>query len=68
MRGWLPQCLGRDGFKYVGPKGEACYVLTHQPKSFDRRARGARPHRWKQVSPTVFAEACEGLDSIISID
>ncbi|HYE70691.1 MAG TPA: type II toxin-antitoxin system PemK/MazF family toxin [Aquabacterium sp.] len=53
--------------KYVGPKGEAGYVLTHQPKSFDWRARGARAHPWKQVSPTVFAEACEGLNSIISI-
>lgn len=53
--------------KYVGPKRELGYVLTHQPKSFDWRARGARPHPWKQVSPTVFAEACEGLNSIISI-
>lgn len=53
--------------KYVGPKGEAGYVLTHQPKSFDWRARGARPHPWKQVSPSVFREACEGLNSIIQI-
>lgn len=53
--------------KYVGANGEAGYVLTHQPKSFDWRVRGARPHGWKQVSPTVFKEACEGLDAIISI-
>jgi mRNA interferase MazF len=53
--------------KHVGPKREAGYVLTHQPKSFDWHARGARPQPWKQVSPTVFTEACEGLDSIISI-
>lgn len=26
-----------------GPKGEASYVLVHQPKSFDWRLRGARP-------------------------
>jgi mRNA interferase MazF len=53
--------------RYVGPKRETGYVLTHQPKSFDWRARGARPHPWKQVSPMVFAEACEGLNSIIGI-
>jgi mRNA interferase MazF len=53
--------------KYVGPKGEAGYVLTHQPKSFDWRARGARSHPWKQVSPAIFTEACEGLNSIINI-
>ena len=53
--------------KYVGPKNEAGYVLTHQPKSFDWRERSARPHHWKQVSPAIFEEACEGLNSIISI-
>ena len=53
--------------KYVSVKGEVGYVLTHQPKSFDWRARGARPHPWKQVSPSIFVEACEGLNSIISI-
>jgi mRNA interferase MazF len=53
--------------KHLGPKGEACYVLTHQPKSFDWRQRAARPHPWKQLSSAVFEEACEGLNSIISI-
>lgn len=53
--------------KYVGPKSEAGYVLTHQPKSFDWRQRAARPHPWKQVSAAVFEEACEGLNSIITI-
>lgn len=52
---------------FKGPDGRVCYVLTHQPKSFDWRARGARLHPWKKVSPTVFAAACEGLDSIISL-
>ena len=33
--------------KYVGPKSEAGSVLSHQPKSFDWRVRGARPHHWK---------------------
>jgi len=53
--------------KYTSPKGEIGYVLTHQPKSFDWRARGARPHHWKQVSPSVFEAACEGLDSIVRL-
>ena len=53
--------------KYVGPKNEVGYVLTHQPKSFDWRERGARPHYWKQVTPALFQDACEELNSIISI-
>ena len=53
--------------KFAGSKGEVGYVLSHQPKSFDWRSRGARPHPWKHVSPTVFESACEGLNSIISI-
>ena len=54
--------------KYAGPKGEVGYVHAHQPKSFDWRRRGARPHPWKQVSPMALAAACEGLNSIISLD
>ena len=53
--------------KFTGAKREVGYVLAHQPKSFDWRTRGARPHPWKQAPPTVFASACEGLESIISI-
>jgi mRNA interferase MazF len=53
--------------KYTGPKGEVGYILTHQPKSFDWRMRGARPHSWKQVTPTLFQEACEGLNSIVQL-
>ena len=48
-------------------KGEVCYVLAHQPKSFAWRNRGARPHPWKQVPPAVFEAACEELNGIISI-
>ena len=51
--------------KYVGPKGEVGYVLTHQPKSFDWRVRQARPHHWRQVPPSVFDAAREGLESIL---
>jgi mRNA interferase MazF len=53
--------------RFVGPGREVVYVLAHHPKSFDWRLRGARPHPWKQVSPTVFESACEGLNSVISI-
>jgi mRNA interferase MazF len=53
--------------KYTGPKAEVGYVLTHQPKSFDWRVRGARPHHWKQLPLSAFEEACEGLNSIISL-
>ena len=53
--------------KFKGPKGEACYVLSHHPKSFDWRTRGARPHPWKQAPPVVFQAACEELNSIISL-
>ena len=53
--------------RFSGAKGEVGYVLTHQPKSFDWRLRGARPHPWKQLPLPLFAEACEGLNSIISI-
>lgn len=53
--------------KYAGLRGEIGYVLSHQPKSFDWRLRRARPHPWKQLSPTVLESACEGLNSIISI-
>jgi mRNA interferase MazF len=53
--------------RYVGPKNEVGYVLTHQPKSFDWRLRNARPHHWKHVAPAIFEDACEGLNSIIAI-
>lgn len=53
--------------RYVGPKNEVGYVLTHQPKSFDWRERGARLHHWTQVAPALFQDACDELNSIISI-
>ena len=53
--------------KFTSAKGEVGYVLAHQPKSFDWRMRGARPHPWKQLPPMIFESACEELNSIISI-
>ena len=53
--------------KFSGPKGVGSYVLAHQPKAFDWRKRGARPHPWKQVPPLVFADSCDALNQIIAI-
>ena len=53
--------------RFTSAKGEVCYVLAHQPKSFPWRERSARPHAWKQVPPAVFESACEELNGIISI-
>ena len=53
--------------KHLGAKGEVAYILTHQPKGFDWRERGARPHHWKQLPPAVFEQVCEGLNSIVRI-
>jgi mRNA interferase MazF len=53
--------------KFAGPKNVVSYVLGHQPKSFDWKARDARPHPWKQAPEEVFSLACETLNQIIAI-
>jgi mRNA interferase MazF len=53
--------------KFIGPKKTTSYILAHQPKSFDWRAREARPHPWKQIPGDVFSLACETLNQIVSI-
>ena len=53
--------------KFSGPRGVASYVLCHQPKSFDWRARGARPHPWKLASEQVFEDARRILDQIVAL-
>ncbi len=53
--------------RIAGPKGVVSYVLAHQPKSFDWRARGAKPHPWKQVPEQAYALACEALNQIVEI-
>lgn len=47
--------------------GKTSYVLCHQPKSFDWRARRARPHASKRLADAPFAEACAVLEQIIAI-
>lgn len=53
--------------KFKGPKNVTSYVLGHQPKSFDWRARSAKAHPWKRVPDEVFSAACEQLNQIIAI-
>lgn len=53
--------------KFKGPKGLDSYILSHQPKSFDWRMRGAKLHPWKHASEEVFNLACETLNQIITI-
>ncbi|MDZ7640930.1 MAG: type II toxin-antitoxin system PemK/MazF family toxin [Desulfurivibrio sp.] len=56
----------------VGPASKAgidktSYVLCHQPKSFDWRARQATPHPAVKVTAASFAEVCEILNQIIQL-
>jgi mRNA interferase MazF len=43
------------------------YVLCHQPKSFDWRLRGAKPHPLKKLDNALFVQVCERLNQIIQI-
>ncbi len=53
--------------KFIGPRGAVSYILAHQPKSLDWRARAAKRHPWGQVPAEPFALACETLNQIIEI-
>ena len=53
--------------KLIGPKNITSYILCHQPKSFDWRARGAKLHPWKQLAQQEFDLACETLNQIITL-
>jgi mRNA interferase MazF len=53
--------------KITSLKGAPSYILAHQPKSFDWRARQAKPHSLKRVPEHSFARACETLNQIIDI-
>lgn len=43
------------------------YILAHQPKSFDWKQRGAKPHPWKTLPENTLLETCETLNQIIEI-
>lgn len=53
--------------KFSGPRGIVSYVLCHQPKSFDWRARSAKPHPWKQAPENVFSEVRKILNQVIDL-
>jgi mRNA interferase MazF len=53
--------------RIASPGKKASYILVHQPKSFDWRARDAKAHPLKQVPEDVFALACRALNQIIDI-
>jgi mRNA interferase MazF len=47
--------------------GKTSYVLCHQPKSFDWRARNAKPHTLKKCGSDSFASICKCLNQIIEL-
>ena len=53
--------------RFAGAKGVVSYVLAHQPKSFDWRARSGKAHPWKKVPPDVLEQACETLNQIVML-
>ena len=48
-------------------RAKTSYVLCHQPKSFDWRARGATPHPLKTLADGIFAEVCVILNQIVRL-
>jgi mRNA interferase MazF len=50
-----------------GAKGEVGYVLLHQPKSFDWRARNARPHAWGGGHSKLLAAALKRFDTVFGV-
>lgn len=48
-------------------EGKISYVLCHQPKSFDWRARHATPHPLKQLNDTAFTHVRRLLNQIIGL-
>lgn len=43
------------------------YVLCHQPKSFDWRVRGAKPHLLGSLNEDLFVQVCERLNQIVRL-
>ena len=50
-----------------GAKGQTGYLLTHQPKSFDWRARHARPHPWGTGHNRLLTAALKRFDTVFGI-
>ena len=47
--------------------GQTCYVLCHQPKSFDWRLRKAKTHPLGNLAGALFVQVCERLNQIIQL-
>lgn len=47
--------------------GKTSYVLCHQPKSFDWRLRGGKPHPLKRLGDEPFSQVCKRLNQIIEL-
>lgn len=43
------------------------YVLCHQPKSFDWRMRGAKPHPLGKLNEDLFRQVCDRLNKIVQL-
>ncbi len=54
---------------FVGRRGgrKTSYALCHQPKSFDWRLRGAKPHPLGRLNDPLFRDACRRLNQIIQL-
>jgi len=50
-----------------GPKGEVGYVIVNQPKSFDWRARNARPHPWGSGHTKLLKDALKRFDTTFGV-
>lgn len=46
---------------------QTSYVLCHQPKSFDWRARNAKPHPLESLNEALFVQVCQRLNQIIQL-
>ena len=46
---------------------QGSYALCHQPKSFDWRMRGAKPHSLGKLSDGLFVQVCQRLNQIIQL-
>ncbi len=46
---------------------QASYVLCHQPKSFDWRMCGAKPHSLGKLNDVLFVQVCQRLNQIIQL-
>jgi len=56
--------VGKAGRKETD---KSSYVLCHQPKSFDWRLRGAKPHKLGKLRDTLFLQVCRRLNQIIQL-